>query len=394
MTPRGFSFAGLHAGIKQDASAEDVSLIVSDYDCTGVGVYTQNRVVAAPVTLDRQRTPSRDIRAIVINSGNANACTGEKGMQDATEMARLVADCKSVGAEQVLVLSTGTIGEHLPMDRIKAGIEAAAGQLAASDEALVRCARGMMTTDTRHKIVGSELQLAGETITVVGLAKGAAMIGPRMATMLAVILTDGALRTEDAQAMIRAAVNDSFNCISVEGHMSTNDTVLLLANGAASDDPLAGEDQEKMRQAVTDVCVQLAREIPNDGEGATHLIEVEVHGCRDREEAHRIAQTVADSALVKTAIAGADPNWGRIISAAGYAGIDFDPNAIELAVNGTDLYRDGTPLAFDAEQVAQSIRANRDTHIRLQLRRGTATVRFWTCDLTTEYVRLNADYHT
>ena len=149
-----------------------------------------------------------------------------------------------------------------------------------------------------------------------------------------------------------------------------------------------------MRQAVTDLCIRLAREIPNDGEGATHLIEVEVHGCRDREEAHRIAKTVADSALVKTAVAGADPNWGRIISAAGYAGIDFDPAEIELVLNGTDLYRDGTPLEFDAEQVAQSIRANRDTHIRLQLQRGSGSIRFWTCDLTTEYVRLNADYHT
>jgi glutamate N-acetyltransferase/amino-acid N-acetyltransferase len=280
------------------------------------------------------------------------------------------------------------------MDRIAAGIKAASEQLATDDEAMVRSARGMMTTDTRHKLVRTELEVSGKTIQIAGMAKGAAMIGPRMATMLAVILTDAALTTESAQAILSDAVDSSFNCISVEGHMSTNDTVLLLANGAASPSPLAGDDLATMHQAVTDVCVQLAREIPNDGEGATHLIEVEVHGCQDRDEAHQIAKTVADSALVKTAVAGADPNWGRIISAAGYAGIDFDPMEIELKVNGTDLYRDGTPLEFDAEKVAQSIRANRDTHIRLQLRRGTASIRFWTCDLTTEYVRLNADYHT
>lgn len=394
MTPRGFSFAGVHAGIKQDPSAEDISLIVSDFDCTGVGVYTQNRVVAAPVTLDQQRTPSSQIRAIVINSGNANACTGDKGMEDAIEMGRLVADLSGVQPEQILVLSTGIIGEHLPMDLVATGIESAAGQLAANGEALVRCARGMMTTDTRHKLLSTELPLAGKTIRILGIAKGAAMIGPKMATMLAVILTDAKLAPEDAQRILSSAVDDSFNCISVEGHMSTNDTVLMLANGAASEAPVSGADLTSLGRAVTDACVQLAREIPNDGEGATHLIEVEVQGCRDRDEAHRIARTVADSPLVKTAVAGADPNWGRIISAAGYAGIDFDPAEIELAVNGIELYRDGTPLQFDAEQVAQSIRANRDTQIRLRLRRGTTSIRFWTCDLTTEYVRLNADYHT
>jgi glutamate N-acetyltransferase/amino-acid N-acetyltransferase len=315
-------------------------------------------------------------------------------MEDAIEMGRLLADLSGVQPEQILVLSTGIIGEHLPMDRVAMGIESAAGQLAANDEALVHCARGMMTTDTRHKLVRSELQLGGKTIRIVGIAKGAAMIGPKMATMLAVILTDAKLAPEDAQRILSSAVDDSFNCISVEGHMSTNDTVLMLANGAASEAPLSGADLTALGRAVSEACIQLAREIPNDGEGATHLIEVEVQGCRDREEAHRIARTVADSPLVKTAVAGADPNWGRIISAAGYAGIDFDPREIELAVNGFELYRDGTPLLFDAEQVAQSIRANRDTQIRLQLRRGTTSIRFWTCDLTTEYVRLNADYHT
>lgn len=394
MTPRGFSFAGVHAGIKQDPSAEDISLIVSDLDCTGVGVYTQNRVVAAPVTLDRQRTPSEEIRAIVINSGNANACTGRRGMENAVEMSGLVASSSNVRPEQVLVLSTGIIGTQLPMDRIAAGIATATGQLAADDNALVRCARGMMTTDTRHKLVQSELALDGKAIGLVGIAKGAAMIGPKMATMLAVIVTDAALTSEDAQRILREAVDDSFNCISVEGHMSTNDTVLLLANGAACDGPLRGEELSGLRDAVQEACIHLAREIPNDGEGATHLIEIEVQGCRNRDEAHRIARTVADSPLVKTAVAGADPNWGRIISAAGYAGTEFDPTEIQLVLNGTELYRDGTPLDFDAEQVAQSIRANRDTHIQLQLQRGTSSVRFWTCDLTSEYVRLNADYHT
>ncbi|HXT59416.1 MAG TPA: bifunctional ornithine acetyltransferase/N-acetylglutamate synthase, partial [Pirellulales bacterium] len=274
------------------------------------------------------------------------------------------------------------------------GIQFAAGKLAASEEALVAAARGMMTTDTRHKLAGRTLQLAGRTVQIAGMAKGAAMIGPRMATMLGVILTDAALAPAAAQQALSAAVNDSFNCISVDGHMSTNDTVLLLANGAAGTGPLAGGDLAGFQAALGEVCMELAQAIPADGEGATHLLTIDVEGCASRQAAHAIAKTVAESVLVKTAIAGADPNWGRIVSAAGYAGVPFEPGGVNLRLNGFSLYERGAPVAFDETAVSQSIRDRRETSIVLGFGEGRARVRFWTTDLTAEYVRLNADYRT
>ena len=220
------------------------------------------------------------------------------------------------------------------------------------------------------------------------------MIGPNMATMLAAILTDAPLTPQSAQAALRAAADDSFNCISVEGHTSTSDTVLLLANGMAGGKPLAGDDLAAFCLALNEVSVELARAIPADGEGATHLISIEVTGCANRDAAVVIARTVANSALVKTAIAGADPNWGRVVSAAGYAGVPFDPAGVSLKINGFLLYQGGTPVRFDPKAVSESIRDNRDTLVQLELSEGQASIRFWTSDLTAEYVRLNADYHT
>jgi glutamate N-acetyltransferase/amino-acid N-acetyltransferase len=226
------------------------------------------------------------------------------------------------------------------------------------------------------------------------MAKGAAMMGPNMATMLALIMTDAPVDPASAQAALRAAANDSFNCMSVDGHVSTNDTVLLLANGAAGGPPLAGEDLAQFRRTLDEVCVDLAKAIAGDGEGATHLVTIDIAGCADRDAALTIAKTVANSPLVKTAIHGADPNWGRIVSAAGYAGVHLDPGGISLRLNGYLLYRDGAPVEFDGPEVSRSIRENRDTLVQLAFREGTAGVRFWTADLTAEYVRLNADYHT
>jgi glutamate N-acetyltransferase/amino-acid N-acetyltransferase len=226
------------------------------------------------------------------------------------------------------------------------------------------------------------------------MAKGAAMIGPNMATMLAVLMTDATLDVPTAQELLGAVADETFNCISVDGHMSTNDTVLLLANGAAGGPKLAGGDLATFRAMLNEVCTELARAIPEDGEGATHLITLKVSGCATANAARQIARTVADSALVKTAIAGADPNWGRIVSAAGYAGIDFDPAGLDLRINGYLIYKKGTPVGFDAETVSKSIRENRETNVDLRFSQGTAAVRFWTTDLTAEYVRLNADYHT
>jgi glutamate N-acetyltransferase/amino-acid N-acetyltransferase len=392
--PKGFRLCGVRAGIKRDPDRLDLTLVVSDRAATAAGVYTQNLVFAAPVKLDRARTPGSRIRAVVINSGNANACTGERGDRDAARMAELAAAACGASGEQALVLSTGVIGEFLPMEKIAAGIGAAAERLGSDESSLVAAASGMMTTDTRHKLAGRSVQAAGQTVQITGMAKGAAMIGPRMATMLGLILSDAALEPAVAQRALSASVEDSFNCISVDGHMSTNDTVLLVANGAAGTPPLAGPDLARFQQALAEVCGELARAIPADGEGATHLVTVDVRGCATRAAAHRIAKTVAESPLVKTALAGADPNWGRIVSAAGYAGVPFDPSGVTLHVNGTKLYHDGAPVAFEADEVSKSIRDRYETSIVLDFREGDAAVRFWSTDLTAEYVKLNADYHT
>jgi glutamate N-acetyltransferase/amino-acid N-acetyltransferase len=280
------------------------------------------------------------------------------------------------------------------MDKIAMGIADCAVRLDTSEESLVNAARGMLTTDSRHKIATRLLSLDGRTVRVTGLAKGAAMIGPNMATMLGLILTDAPLASVLAHQVLKCAVDDSFNCISVDGHMSTNDTVLLLANGAAGGEPLDGADFDRFEKALDEVCQELARSIPEDGEGATHLVTIDVVGCQDRQAARAIAKTIAESALVKTAIAGGDPNWGRIVSAAGYAGVPFDPSVVWLRVNGTLLYEHGAPVAFDDAAVSRSIKDNRDTAIVLSVGTGPESLRFWTTDLTAEYVRLNADYRT
>jgi glutamate N-acetyltransferase/amino-acid N-acetyltransferase len=392
--PLGYRMAGVYAGIKRNATKLDVSLIVSDAAATAAGVYTRNLVFAAPVGWDRRHTPSAAIRAVVVNSGNANACTGQRGDGDAARMAAAAAETCGAQADEVLVLSTGIIGEFLPMEKIQAGIQAAGARLAADEAALVSAARGMLTTDSTHKIAGRTLTISGHRIQITGLAKGAAMIGPNMATMLGIILTDAALAPQAAQQALAAAVADSFNCISVDGHMSTNDTVLLLANGAAAGSPLEGADLASFQAELGSVCQELARAIPADGEGATHLVTIDVRGCASREAARQIAKTVAESALVKTAVAGADPNWGRIVSAAGYAGVPFDPGGVSLRLNGTLLYQRGAPVAFDPAAVSRSVSENRDTAIELDFSDGQASIRFWSTDLTAEYVRLNADYHT
>ncbi|MBS0207569.1 MAG: bifunctional glutamate N-acetyltransferase/amino-acid acetyltransferase ArgJ [Planctomycetes bacterium] len=391
---QGFQFAGVYCGIKRNTSKLDCSLVLSDRPAVAVGVYTRNLVFAAPVGLDRSRTPSDKMRGVVINSGNANACTGERGARDAERMAELAGSICGVQPTEMLVMSTGVIGEFLPMEKIAAGINLCANQLAGNEDALVAAARGMLTTDTRHKIGSRQVKLGNRTVTITGMAKGAAMIGPNMATMLGLLLTDAPLATASAQSALKEAVHDSFNSISVDGHMSTNDTVLLLANGAAGGAPLAGDELAGFQAALNELSAELARAIPADGEGATHLITIEIIGCADRAAAHRIAKTVAESPLVKTAITGADPNWGRIVSAAGYAGVPFDPNQVTLHLNGELLYEHGSPVAFDETAVSKTIKENRDVSIVLRFGEGSGKARFWTTDLTAEYVHLNADYHT
>lgn len=392
--PLGFRAAGLHCGIKKDPAVFDLALFASDRSCTSAGMFTQNRVCGAPVKVSRERIGRTSTRAVLLNSGNSNACTGEQGIADARWMTQLAGDQLGCPAEDVLVCSTGVIGRFLPREPLAAGIPRIASALTASAAAFQDAARGMLTTDTVIKQSTRVIELGGKPVRFSGASKGAAMIGPNMATMLAVIMTDAELTPAQADRFLRHATDRSFNCISVEGHTSTSDTVLLLANGAAGTGPLAKQDESRVQQALDDVAAELAIAIINDAEGAEHVITIDVRGLRTREEAFRIAKAVADSALVKTAISGADPNWGRIVSAAGYAGVEFEETQVSLRLNGTPLYQAGAPLPFDAAAVSAGIRGSRQTHVELDLTLGDAAVRFWTSDLTAEYVRLNADYTT
>ena len=391
--PKGFRAAAVKAGIKPSGAA-DLVLLVAEGPCAAAGTFTTNRVCAAPVKWDKSLVPSHAIRAVVSNSGNANAATGAQGEANAARTAEIAAGLIGCDAKQVVVASTGIIGHQLPMDKLEAGLAKVYETLSAEESAFHDASRAIMTTDTRPKVVSKRQTIGGGEVTLLGLAKGAAMIGPKMATMLGFLLTDAPVGPENLQAILSEAVEDSFNCISVEGHMSTNDTVLILAGGDRDRPRLEGSQLADFAAMVKSSCVELARKIPEDGEGATHFITIDVEGCKDREEARTIARTVADSALVKTAIHGADPNWGRIVSASGYSGVPFEENEVSLWLNGELLYLHGAPVAFDAARVSKNLREHRETAIRLQFQRGEGAIRFWTCDLTAEYVHLNADYTT
>lgn len=400
--PAGFRTAGVHSGVKKQAGALDLAIFVADGPCTAAGVFTQNKVVGAPVKLSRMRVPRGTARAVMINSGNANACTGERGDADARWMTAELAEQLGCDAEDVLVCSTGVIGHFLPLEKLRSGIPMAVKELAGTPDAFESAARAMMTTDTVPKQAVREIEIEGKLVRISGCAKGAAMIGPNMATMLSVLMTDAALAPDEADRMLKEAVDQSFNCISVEGHTSTSDTVILLAhnpNPSPSRQLVVGEPTASgrlgdLQNALNDLTAELAQAIIRDAEGANHFITIDVAGARTREEAHRIAKTIAEGPLVKTAIAGGDPNWGRIVSAVGYSGIAVEETEITLRLNGTLLYEAGTPLPFDAALVSKSLKDNRDVSIELTLTQGNAAIRFWTSDLTAEYVRLNADYTT
>jgi glutamate N-acetyltransferase / amino-acid N-acetyltransferase len=397
--PKGFRFAGVSAGIKSRAGAKDVVLIVADNPCTAAGVYTTNQIVAAPVVLSRSRTPSSRLRGIVVNSGNANACTGTQGDKDAAEMTALAA--KSVklqgqsSEQDFLVMSTGIIGRHLPMEKIRNGITQAAAELGSSETHFLNACDGIMTTDAFRKIADRTAWSSQGNHALVGMCKGAGMIGPKMATMLAIVVTDAPLDCYQAQRMLQAAANRSFNCISVEGHMSTNDSLVLLASTPTEERPaLSDADAAIFEAELTELCIELAKKIPDDGEGATHLIEIQIRGANTDADADAIARSIALSNLVKTAITGGDPNWGRIVSAAGYAGVPIQPKRTALKINGLPLFDAGEPLAFDAKTVSQSIRSQKLTLIELQVGLGPGTATHWTTDLNSEYVRFNSEYTT
>jgi glutamate N-acetyltransferase / amino-acid N-acetyltransferase len=396
MTPwtlaRHYRFAGVHSGLRPDPERLDLALVVSDVPATAAGVFTQNRVCAAPVQVCRERLPARQARGFVVCSGNANACTGQRGLDDARRMTAVAAQELGCLPEQMLVCSTGVIGRLLPMDEIEPGIRLAAKQLADNQDSLNRAARAILTTDTVVKISTRSVTLPDGEVRLTGFAKGAAMIGPNMATLLAFVLTDAAVAPDALQAIAARAADSTFNCISVEGHTSTNDSLLLLANGQGT--PLAGEALARFEEAATEVCGELARALITDAEGATHLVKIEVTGLRTDAEARQIAKAVADSALVKTALFGADPNWGRIVSAAGYAGVDFDEHHLSLWLGDTLLYEAGVPKPLDAAKVSAYMKQHRELDLRLRFTLGTGRCTFWTCDLTYDYVRLNADYTT
>ncbi len=389
---RGYRYAGVHCGIRPDPNRLDLALVVSDTPAAAAGVFTQNRVCAAPVRVCRERLPSSQARGIVICSGNANACTGEQGMRDARRMAECAAQALQCRAEQMLVCSTGVIGRLLPMELIEPGIGSAASHLGPNGNDLDRAAHAILTTDTHTKVSTRKLDSNGAEVRLTGFAKGAAMIGPNMATMLAFVLTDAPVAMDDLARLAPIAAERSFNSISVEGHTSTNDTLIFLANGTGA--KLTGAALRQFEEAATAVCADLARAIVADAEGASHLVTIQVEGLRTDGEARRVAKTVAESALVKTALFGADPNWGRIVSAAGYAGVAFEEADLSLWLGGFLLYDCGAPAPFDATQVSVWLKNNREIPMRLRFTLGDGRCTFHTCDLTYEYIRLNADYTT
>ena len=391
--PKGFKFAGVSAGIKADSSKKDMALIAPDGPCAVAGVYTRNLVVAAPVTLDRQRTPSNSIRGVIVNSGNANACTGQQGCANAEAMAASAAAEIGCEAEEVLVMSTGIIGVQLPMEKILDGARHLGSLLGGDGESFLAAADGFLTTDNGRKISSRQVDIGSEQITIAGIAKGAGMIGINMATFLSVVMTDAKIDAATLQSIQSRVIQTTFNCVSVEGHTSTNDTFLLMASGAVGNS-LSAEELQEFESVLEEVCLDLAKMIPADGEGASHVLEIEVSGAGCDHDARVIAETVAHSNLVKTCITGNDPNWGRIVSAVGYAGVDIDADQIVLHLLGQKLFEHSEPVVFDAAKLSSAMRNNREISIQLRVGSGSGNAKIWTSDLTTDYVVFNADYHT
>lgn len=390
--PGGFRFAGVACGIKPSGKP-DLSLIVGDRRLVASGVYTQNQVVAAPVQICRSLTPSDRIRAVVTNSGNANACTGRQGDADAAEMCRRVGEAISASEAEVLVMSTGVIGKLLPMDRVASGIENAISKLGSGIEDFTAASDAILTTDQGRKADCREVQLDGQTIRIAAMAKGAGMIAPNMATMLAVVMTDAELDPQQSQRILREVAAKSFNCVSVDGHTSTNDTLLLLSSGA-SGVRIEESNEKGFVRALTDISCKIARQLVSDGEGAKHVMKIRVVGAVDDASAAVIARTVGASPLVKTAIAGSDPNWGRIVSAAGYAAAKINPQQTSLKLAGTEIYHNGVPAEFDAAKVSEAIRSSPEVELDLFVGNGPGTAVHWASDLTVEYVRFNSEYTT
>jgi glutamate N-acetyltransferase/amino-acid N-acetyltransferase len=395
-SPAGFRAAGIVAGIKPSGK-KDLALMVSDEPATGVAVYTTNRVQGAPIGVCRQHLADGHARAVLINSGIANVCNGDGGRADAERMCALTAQQLGLQAQDVLACSTGIIGVRLPMDIIESGIPTVVAAL--RDDGGPEAAEAMMTTDTVAKYTAVEVDLDGSAVTVGAVAKGAAMIAPNMATMLSVVTTDAAVPAGQLQQLLVRAVGRSFNCCTIDGDMSTSDTVIALANGAAmggidgAGKELSPQAFERLAQAMEQVCRKMARAMAADGEGATKLITIRVTGGRTEAEARQVGLSVANSNLVKTAVFGNDPNWGRILCAVGYSGVDLDQDRVEVSLCGTPIYAQGTGIPFEEGALSQAMKA-KEIDIDVDLKSGSASIEIFTCDLTYEYVRLNAEYTT
>jgi glutamate N-acetyltransferase/amino-acid N-acetyltransferase len=388
---RGFRAAGISAGIKA-SGALDLALLVSDPPARAAAVFTTNKATAAPVVVSREHlTRAGGIAtAVVVNSGCANACTGDDGLRAARDMTAETAGALGCPVEQVLVASTGVIGVALPMDRVRSGIRTAFEALSADHGAAA--ARAIMTTDPFPKEASATIDLGGKAATIGGMAKGSGMIEPAMATMLGFVTTDAAVPTALLDRALREAVDDTFNAITVDGECSTNDCVMLLANGAAGA-TVTDANYPRFVDALRDVCRELALGIVRGGEGATKLVTVVVTGAASTADARKAAKAIANSPLVKTAIHGGDPNWGRLIAVAGRAGVEFELSGAAVRIGETVLFNGGRPFDDAAPEAAEYLKGNEIT-VSVDLGSGRATSTVWTCDLSAEYVRINADYRT
>jgi glutamate N-acetyltransferase/amino-acid N-acetyltransferase len=381
----------VYAGIKTPGPDKlDLAILTSDRPAAVAGIFTRNAFCAAPVVVSRERVAARRARAVIANAGNANACTGAQGLADAREMAALAAAKIDGDAAEVVVASTGVIGVPLPMDQIRSGVR----DIEFASDGGARFARAIITTDTHPKEAAAEIEIGGRTVRIGGSAKGAGMIHPNMATLLAFVTTDAAVDPEYLQVALSAAGADSFNMITVDGDTSTNDTLVVLANGAAGNPVISGgEDGEKLTAALTYVCGELAKAIVSDGEGATKLIRVDVRGAASDEDARMAARSVVRSPLVKSAVYGSDPNWGRVLCAIGYSGAQVDPMAVDLFVGGVQLVKAGAPVPGSREE-AEPVMKEKEVAFVADLHVGGSAATAWGCDLTEAYVVENSAYTT
>lgn len=392
-SPKGFLAAGVKAGIKQSGK-EDVAVIYSVVPAAAAAVFTTNDMAAAPVILSREHIKGGVLSAIVVNSGCANACTGEQGMADAQEMVKQTAELLSISPQTILVSSTGIIGVTLPMEKVSAGIQQAVSKL--SVEGYDSAMQAIMTTDTFAKTIAYEFQLGGVPVRIAGIAKGAGMIHPNMATMLGYMTTDANISSPLLKQALDKAVSLTFNMITVDGDTSTNDTVCVLANGQAGNaliDDAADPDYLLFAEALQSVCRYLAQQVVRDGEGATKFLEITVKGALSFEQGKKAAMSIAKSPLVKTAFFGQDPNWGRILCAVGYSGSNVQPARTSLAIGGVTIVEAGLGARYD-EALLRKVMSEKDITVVVDLGLGQEAATVWTCDFSYEYVKINGEYHT